>query len=111
MSFLYVFVGGGLGAVLRYAVSLGVPGQYGTWVVNIVGSLGLAYLATKGIGEPWKIFIGTGLFGGFTTYSTFNQDTIRHIGEGQFGTAALNVLATVALCLASGALGVWLGRQ
>lgn len=111
MSFLYVFVGGGLGASLRYGVSLLVPGQYGTWLVNVLGSLGLAYLLTKGIADPWKLAIGTGLFGGFTTYSTFNQDTIRLFQAGEFGPLALNVVATLVLCIGAGALGVWLGKQ
>ena len=111
MSFLYVFLGGGLGAVLRHGVGLVVPGPYGTWVVNVLGSLGLAYLTARGVSEPWKLAVGTGLFGGFTTYSTFNQDTIRQLQAGDFAAAALNVGATVVLCLGSGALGMWLGRQ
>ena len=110
-SFVYVFLGGGLGASLRYGVSLLVPGQYATWVVNVLGSFGLAYLMTRGVPPSWKLALGTGVFGGFTTYSTFNQDTIRLFQAGELGQAAVNVVATLVLCLGAGALGVWLGKQ
>ena len=111
MHALYVFLGGGVGAVLRWSVSLVVPGMWGTQVVNVLGSLGLAFLITRGVPDPWKLLLGTGLMGGFTTYSTFNQDTIQRVQAGEPGLAALNVALTVAVCLASGAVGVWLGRQ
>ena len=48
--------------------------------------------------------------GGFTTYSTFNTDTLRLVQEGQAGLAAIHVVATLTVCLGAGALGLWLGR-
>lgn len=108
---LYVFLGGGLGASLRWGVSLLVPGMWGTQIVNVVGSFGLAFLVARGVPDPWKLLVGTGLMGGFTTYSTFNQDTLAKLESGQAGLAALNVGVTVGLCLGSGLLGAWLGKQ
>jgi CrcB protein len=57
------------------------------------------------------LFLCTGLFGGFTTYSTFNQDTIRALEEGGVARAALNVVVTLLGCLAAGGLGFWLGKR
>lgn len=111
MSFLYVFVGGGLGAALRHGVALLLPAPWATQVVNIVGSLLLGYLTARGIDGPQKWLWGTGLCGGFTTYSTFNNDTLTHLQQGQWGLAAANVMITLVACFAAGALGVALGRQ
>lgn len=114
-NLLLVFVGGGLGASLRYGVSLWVPGHWGTWVVNILGSFALALiLGHPSLGDPrLRLILGTGLMGGFTTYSTFNADTLRLANEGQLGMAALNVVGTLGLCLLAGAAGLglagWLG--
>ncbi len=111
-NLVLVFVGGGLGASLRYGVSLAVPGHWGTWVVNVLGSFALGLiLAHPAFGDPrLRLILGTGVMGGFTTYSTFNTDTLRLVQEGQMGLAALNVVGTLALCLGAGALGLWLGR-
>lgn len=111
LHLLAVFLGGGVGASLRWGVSLAVPGMWGTQIVNVLGSVGLAYLIARGVPEPWKLVLGTGLMGGFTTYSTFNADTLARIEAGQPGMAALNVALTLVLCLGSGALGLWLGKQ
>ncbi len=72
---LVVFVGGGLGATLRWAVTLLAGAPMATWMVNIVGSFGLAWLTARGFSsETSRLLLGTGLMGGFTTYSTFNQE-------------------------------------
>jgi CrcB protein len=53
----------------------------------------------------------TGVMGGFTTYSTFNYETMEYLREGAFGLASLNVAATLLLCLMAGTLGLALGRR
>jgi CrcB protein len=112
MKLLYVFLGGGLGASLRWGVSLLVPGALGTQVVNVIGSLGLALVLTRLEASPQlKLLLGTGLMGGFTTYSTFNSDTLRHLEAGEPLRALANVLLTLSLCLGAGVLGLWLGRR
>jgi CrcB protein len=54
--------------------------------------------------------LATGVMGGFTTYSTFNYETIEFLREGAFGMAGLNVAATLPLCLLAGALGLAAAR-
>jgi CrcB protein len=107
-----VFVGGGLGATLRWAVTLIAGAPMATWIVNIVGSFGLAWLTARGFSsDTSRLLLGTGLMGGFTTYSTFNQDTIRALEEGSVARAVLNVSVTLIVCLLAGGLGFWLGRR
>jgi len=57
-----------------------------------------------------RVVLGTGVMGGFTTYSTFNYETFRLIQQGSFAVAALYLAATVAGCLGAGALGLFLAR-
>ncbi|MFK7931785.1 MAG: CrcB family protein [Myxococcota bacterium] len=113
LTLTLVFLGGGLGASLRWAVGLVVPGWWGVLVANIVGSLLLGVL----LGSPWAqdrtavAFLGTGLMGGFTTYSTFNLNVVDAIGRQAWAEVALQVCLTLVACLVGGAVGVWLGGQ
>ena len=86
MNYLLVFVGGGLGSVLRHTVNvvcpryLGTHFPYHTFIINITGStvMGLiaGYLAFKGeAAQPWRLFLMTGILGGYTTFSAFSLDT------------------------------------
>ena len=80
MSYLLVFVGGGLGASLRHLINvtcarcMGTGFPWGTFIINITGStvMGLiaGYLAFKGeASQPWRLFLMTGIHGGYTTFS------------------------------------------
>ena len=110
---LAVFVGGGLGSVLRWLVGkwtlawFGYGFPVGTLAVNIAGSLaiGLAIGALEGVGQPAKLFFVTGLLGGFTTFSAFSLDTLTMWQRGEVGTAALYVALSLILSLAA----VWIG--
>lgn len=114
-----VGLGGALGAMARYLAGEVIARRWpsslpvGTLAINVVGSLALAILAalaTHGrIGEPARLFLATGLLGGFTTYSTFNQETLALLERGELGRAALYLGLTVAGGLLAGALGWWLG--
>ncbi len=106
-----VFLGGGCGAVLRWAVGLGVPGWTGVLVVNAVGSFALAALAASPVRDhaPSMALLATGLLGGFTTYSTFNAEIVAAASRGQWGHAALQLGATVGVCLVAGAAGLGVG--
>lgn len=122
LSYLIVFAGAGLGGALRHGVNGFVSNIYGDKfpfgiiAINISGSLLLGLLAGwfafKG-DEPagWRLFLTTGLCGGYTTFSTFSQDTILLIDRGQTGTAALYVFLSVALSLLAFFAGLWLTRQ
>ena len=85
MSYLLVFLGGGLGASLRHLINvtcarcLGTGFPWGTFIINISGStvMGLiaGYLAFKGeASQPWRLFLMTGILGGYTTFSAFSLD-------------------------------------
>lgn len=114
---IMVGVGGFIGAVLRYLVSGGVQAvsgidfPYGTLVVNLLGCLliGLTFEF-----DQWRAFFSpemrmlvfTGIFGAFTTYSTFGNETWNLLYDGQTGLAFMNV----GVHLVGGLLAVWLGH-
>ena len=108
-----VFLGGGLGAVLRWSVGLVVPGWWGVLVANLVGSLLLGVLVTSPLSEsrPLMALLGTGLMGGFTTYSTFNVNVLEAVSRQAWGEVGLQLGLTLVSCLAGGALGLWVGGQ
>lgn len=118
MHALFVFLGGGLGAVLRWLVGkwtlawFGMGFPVGTLAVNIIGSLviGLAIGALEGVGQPAKLFFVTGLLGGFTTFSAFSLDALTLWQRGEGVTAALYVVASVLLSLVACAGGYLLSR-
>jgi CrcB protein len=122
MSYLLVFVGGGLGASLRHAVNiicargLGTAFPWGTFIINISGSLAMGliagYLAFKGeASQPWRLFVMTGVLGGYTTFSAFSLDAALLYERGELGLAALYVLGSVALSIAGLFAGLALVRQ
>jgi CrcB protein len=114
---LWVVLGGGVGSGARYLVSLGAARwlgpdlPFGTFAVNVLGSLLLGLiLAHPAFTPSLRIALGTGVMGGFTTYSTFNAETLRMIERGSYGLAATYACITFVVCLAGGAAGSWLGR-
>jgi CrcB protein len=111
MNYLLVFVGGGLGASLRHLVNvacakfIGTSFPWGTFIINITGStvMGLiaGYLAFKGeASQPWRLFIMTGILGGYTTFSAFSLDAATLYERGALGLAAAYVLGSVVLSIA-----------
>ena len=122
MSYLLVFVGGGLGATLRYLINvtcartLGTGFPWGTFLINITGStvMGLiaGYLALKGeASQPWRLFLMTGILGGYTTFSAYSLDAALLYERGQLGLAAVSVIGSVVLSIAGLFAGLWLVRQ
>ncbi len=122
MSYLLVFFGGGLGASLRHLVNLTCarclgPGfPWGTFIINISGStvMGLiaGYLAFKGeASQPWRLFLMTGILGGYTTFSAFSLDTAVLYERGELGLAAAYVLGSVVLSIAGRFAGLALMRH
>jgi fluoride exporter len=111
MNYLLVFVGGGLGASLRYTVNvacarcMGTAFPWGTFVINISGSIVMGlisgYLAFKGeASQPWRLFLMTGVLGGYTTFSAFSLDTALLYERGELGLALAYVLGSVVLSIA-----------
>ena len=122
MAYFIVFLGGGLGAALRHGINLasartfGTAFPYGTLMINITGSLlmGLiaAYFAFKGdASQHWRLFLTTGILGGYTTFSTYSLDSMLLYERGEIGMAALYVLGSVILSIGGLAAGLALVRQ
>ncbi len=118
---LLVCVGGAIGSVARYLVggwllsALGAGFPWGTLAVNLTGSflIGLIMqlsLTTEAVGPTLRIFLTTGIMGGFTTYSSFNYETLRYFSESAIALGLLNMAATIFGCLAMGALGLFAAR-
>jgi fluoride exporter len=118
---LAVFVGGGLGAVGRYAfgllatASFGSGFAWGTLGVNVIGSLIIGLLAQalpladEG-GAMARLFLITGVLGGFTTFSAFSLDALQLMQRGEAGLAIAYILASVLVSIAAAALGWSAGR-
>jgi fluoride exporter len=122
MSYFIVFLGGGLGAALRHGINilvgrtLGSGFPYSTLLINITGSLimGLvaAYFAFKGdASQHWRLFLTTGILGGYTTFSAFSLDAALLYERGAIGLAALYIIASVVLSIAGLFAGLYLVRH
>jgi fluoride exporter len=119
--FLWICLGGALGTGARYLLSgwllraVGPAFPVGTLAVNVVGSFLLGFLmqvatTTELLGPTLRLTLTTGVMGGFTTYSTFNYETLRYFEDGAVGMGALNIAATLGGCLFAGLLGLAAGR-
>lgn len=115
-NYIAVFLGAGIGGSLRYWMSgfifkiLPILFPFGTLAINILGSMALGIiifgLDEKGMISPLvKLFLGVGLCGGFTTFSTFSFETFNLVKDSEFYLAGLNVFLNVAVSF----LGVYLG--
>jgi fluoride exporter len=122
MGYLVVFLGGGIGAALRHGINLAAPRMlgtafpYGTMLINVSGSfvMGLVagYFAFKGdASQSWRLFLTTGILGGYTTFSAFSLDAALLYERGEVAMAALYVLGSVALSIAGLFAGLALVRQ
>ena len=109
---LLVFIGGGLGALLRYLAALIVGGPIATLGVIVAGGfvIGLLAGALPADASQLRLFLMTGLLGGFTTFSAFSLDALALWQRGQPGHAAAYVIASVLLSLAAAAAGLALSR-
>lgn len=121
MLYVIVFVGAGIGGALRHGVNLGAVRlfgygfPFGTLIVNVLGSfvMGLfaGYFAFRpGIGQHVRLFLTTGILGGFTTFSSFSLDTALLIERHSFGLAAGYVVGSVAASLSALFFGLALFR-
>jgi CrcB protein len=119
--FLLVCLGGAFGTGARYLIgtwavrSWGARFPFGTLAINVLGSFLLVlilYLSTQArlISTDTRIILGTGVMGGFTTYSTFNYEVLRFLQEGAYGAAALYLFGTVGGCLAAGLAALALAK-
>jgi CrcB protein len=112
MLYLIVFIGAGLGGALRHGVNVGATKlfgfgfPFGTFIVNLVGSfvMGLfaGYFAYRaGIPQHVRLFLTTGILGGFTTFSTFSLDAAVLIERHSYGLAAGYIVGSIAAGLSA----------
>ncbi|MDP9413196.1 MAG: fluoride efflux transporter CrcB [Pseudomonadota bacterium] len=120
-NLILVMLGGAIGAAFRYQVGriaaerLGHSFPWGTFTVNLVGSLLMGLLASVlaqagRASEPLLLFTGVGVLGGFTTFSAFSLETARMIERGDFATAAIYSVSSVLAGVAMLFVGLWVGR-
>jgi CrcB protein len=116
VTLIGVAFAGALGAVTRYVVDVLITDRsrtnmpVGTLFINVSGSLLLGILTGlalyHGLASTPRVVLGTGFCGGFTTFSTFTWETIALAAAGQRRTAAVNIIASVALPAAAAAIGL-----
>lgn len=121
-AYLLVFVGGGLGSLLRYvagrflpATINEVPFPSAILLVNIVASALLSavvgWTLARSTGDEARLLIGVGFCGGLSTFSSFSNDTVVLLQNGRTGVAFLNIGLNVALCLLASTGGLLLGQK
>lgn len=117
-----VFLGGGIGSVMRYGVQTAMHGHispflfpWATLSVNIIGSflIGIFYALTTrfNLSEETRLFLTTGLCGGFTTFSTFSHEGMTLIRQGNYITFLLYVIVSVILGVTAAFAGGWSGTM
>lgn len=112
MGFLFVGLGGAVGTMLRYAISL-IPYKGGfpllTFVTNILGALLIGfivgYASKRNVNDSLMLFLKTGLCGGFTTFSTFSLEAYNLFVSGSKILAVCYAVLSAVCCI----IGVWLG--
>jgi CrcB protein len=122
-AYLLVFLGAGIGGALRHGVNVGCARMcgtafpWGTLTVNVLGSFlmgaiagWLAFKAGEGWSQSLRLFLTTGILGGFTTFSAFSLDAVLIWERGQIGPAAAYVAASVALSIGGLVAGLALIR-
>jgi fluoride exporter len=118
MAYLWVALGGALGSMARYGVSglvarlSGSALPFGTLMVNVTGAALIGIFAGMSAPEGGslipvsaRLFLMTGICGGYTTFSTFSLETLNLMTDGEWGWALANILASAGICL----VAVWLG--
>jgi CrcB protein len=122
MAYLIVFFGGGLGAALRHGMNiaaartLGTAFPYGTLIINITGSIAMGliagYFAFRGdASQHWRLFLTTGILGGYTTFSAFSLDAALLYERGELVASLAYVLLSVVLSILGLFAGLYVVRQ
>lgn len=122
MNWLLVAAGGAVGTLCRYGLArlgMRLAGEswfpWGTFAANVLGSflLGVVFVAAEGrsvLGVDARLVLGTGVMGGFTTYSSFNLEALKLLTESGLGKGGAYLAGTLVCCLGAGAVGLAAGR-
>jgi CrcB protein len=118
--FFLICLGGAIGSGARYLFSTAMTRAFGnfpfgTMGVNVIGSFFASVvmvlaLEKSAISPDLRFFLVTGVLGGFTTYSSFNYETLHLAQSGALGLAAVNVAVTLVVCALAGIGGIALAR-
>ena len=118
MKVLFIFLGGGVGSVLRYLVALVIPAAAFPWAtlaVNATGSLAIGLLGgwseRFGWGELTGLALTVGLCGGFTTFSTFSKESLALVQSGRWCAFAAYAFGSIAIGIVAVAMGYLTARQ
>ncbi|HEV8269614.1 MAG TPA: fluoride efflux transporter CrcB [Thermoanaerobaculia bacterium] len=118
--FLLVAVGGAAGACARYGVALAVSAFWrrefplATFLVNVTGCFVLGFVSAVAAGRvdpAWRLLVGTGFVGAYTTFSAFEYETERLADTGAITWSVVNVVASVVVGFVAVRLGILLGRR
>jgi CrcB protein len=120
MNYLFIILGGGIGAVLRYLSTqtitalIKTPFPAGTLAVNAAGALAIGFLFSifeaHAVPAGLRLFLITGFLGGYTTFSAYSLETARLMLEGNLPMALLNLLLNNGVCLLFVVLGMGAGK-
>ena len=120
MNYIFIIIGGGIGALLRYSSTQIINNMFsskfilGTIIVNCIGALLIGF--TMNIFEifsldiKWKLFIITGFLGGYTTFSAYSYETVNYFMNGNIKYAIMNIAFTNVICILFVFLGIWLNK-
>ncbi|MEO6539684.1 MAG: fluoride efflux transporter CrcB [Ferruginibacter sp.] len=112
-NLLLVGLGGSIGSMLRYAAGLLVNSKYfpyATIAVNIIGSfvIGIVFamsMKEETLSNPWKLFLATGICGGFTTFSAFSLENMELLQNGKTAIAVIYIILSIVLGIGAAFLG------
>jgi fluoride exporter len=121
-NLIIVFIGGGLGSLARYGIGKTLSGwpsifPFGTLTANILACLilgtfsGWAIFRSADVVATSRLFVVVGFCGGFSTFSSFSNETIQLFLNDRWVEAALNIIVSIIACLAATFFGMWLGKS